>query len=452
MRYLFFSVILLTSTLLSFSQTFKVDTIQFSGNIEKRINVVILGDGYQSSEMETFTIDAQNFFNEWFRQSPFQEYKNFFNVFTIEVPSNVSGASLDPDNLIDNYFGSAFNSYGIERLLVPKRSSKVVTVLANNFPEYDQVIMLVNSTKYGGSGGWIATASTHSSSGEIAIHEIGHSFSHLSDEYWAGEQYASEKPNQTKESNQELVKWKNWLNINEVGIYEYESPGEGWFRPHQQCKMRSLFKPFCPVCGEQIFETIYNFTSPVLNYFPVNTDYVFTNSEETFTLDLLKPEPNTLKIEWTLNGKPISGNTDSLKLLKSTLNKGINNLQVTVSDTASLSKKVIKETSKEEIINWSIENLSTGIEKNELGNNDFHIYPNPTTGKINITFFNKKQTTNLLEVYTTDGRLVRKINLGKRNSGKQIVSVDLFSIQENILFLKLISNDTTEVKKVFLKR
>src|SRR5258708_7869266 len=82
------------------------------------------------------------------------------------------------------YFGSTFNYAGIDRLLVPVNSSHIYSVLANNFPQYDQVFVVVNSTKYGGSGGFAATASINSSSAEIAIHEMGHSFAALRDEYW----------------------------------------------------------------------------------------------------------------------------------------------------------------------------------------------------------------------------------------------------------------------------
>jgi hypothetical protein len=82
---------------------------------------------------------------------------------------------------VDNYFGSAFDSYNIHRLLVPTKTFAINNVLATNVPNYDQVVILVNSPYYGGSGGQFATSSTHTSANEIAIHEIGHSFVGLID-------------------------------------------------------------------------------------------------------------------------------------------------------------------------------------------------------------------------------------------------------------------------------
>ena len=450
MKYIYILAFLITSYLSGFSQTFQVDTIFYSGGIEKQINVVILGDGYQQSEMDTFKNDALTFSNNWFQQTPFQEYKNFFNVFTINVPSNVSGAATDPDDIIDNYFGSSFNYGGIQRLLFPTKQSKVITVLANNFPAYDQVIMLVNSPIYGGSGGWVATASTHSSSSEVAIHEIGHSFSNLGDEYWAGSQYASERANRTEESNTELIKWKDWLNYNEVGIYEYEPPGKGWYRPHQSCKMRYLFNPFCSVCTEQIFETIYNFTSPLNGFSPLDTNFTFTNSEQSFLLDLIEPNPNTLQIEWILNGDLIENNIDTLRVSQSELIQGINNLVVTVRDTSALSRKKTKGSLKEKSVRWTIEKLSTEIEENNNLIDFFNVYPNPSSGKITIDFRTETSANNVIEIFTVEGKLLRKLNVVNQSPGNNSVSLDLSSVQENVLIIKLISESKTETRRLIM--
>ena len=93
--------------------------------------------------------------------------------------------------------------------------------LAKNFPNYDQVCILANTPYYGGSGGSYATTTLNTASNEIYAHEIGHSFAALSDEYYAGDGYAGERVNMTKETNPLLVKWKNWMNINGIGIYQH---------------------------------------------------------------------------------------------------------------------------------------------------------------------------------------------------------------------------------------
>lgn len=147
-----------------FSQVFPVDTIQYKGDPAKRINLVILGDGFQANELQAFDQAAQNFSTALFQERPFAEYVNYFNVFSIRVPSVESGAD-HPANATDvtepvfpmadvnTAFGASFDAYGIHRLLVPFDVNLINTVLATNFPNYDQVVVLVNSPEYGGNGG-----------------------------------------------------------------------------------------------------------------------------------------------------------------------------------------------------------------------------------------------------------------------------------------------------------
>ncbi|PVY42351.1 M64 family metallopeptidase [Pontibacter virosus] len=263
--------LVLCSVLLAQAQKFEVDTILYNGPSDKYINFVFLADGYQANELGKYMEDVKGTVDGIFSKPPFRENKGFFNVFAIKVPSKQSGASHPgtandegnsnhPVAKVDNYFGSTFDYGGIHRLLVPTNNMAISAVLANNFPEYDQVFVLVNSTYYGGSGGTYATSSTNVQSKEIAIHEIGHSFANLADEYWAGSQYARERPNMTQTSSSETVKWKQWLNNTGVGIYPYEE-SPTWYRPHQRCNMRYLSTiheviHFCMVCNDAITKRI----------------------------------------------------------------------------------------------------------------------------------------------------------------------------------------------------
>ena len=74
------------------AQVFEVQTLKLSGDTDKRINLVILSEGYQTSEFPQFITDATSFINAMFSQSPFLEYANYFNVYAIKVPSNQSGS------------------------------------------------------------------------------------------------------------------------------------------------------------------------------------------------------------------------------------------------------------------------------------------------------------------------------------------------------------------------
>lgn len=369
----------------AFGQKFKVDTLLMNGPIDQRVNYVFIGDGYKATELTKFIKDAQDLIDDLFSQSPFNEYEAYFNAFAISVPSNESGAALNPNNPIDNYFGSTYGYAGIDRLLVPVKSNRVTSVLADNFPAYDQVFMVVNSTKYGGSGGWVATSSTHYSAPEIAIHEIGHSFADLRDEYWAGSQFAREKANMTQVSDPKKVKWKNWIGTNQIGVYAYPNPGQNWYRPHQQCKMQYLGTPFCGVCKETIVEKVLSLTEPILGYSPTMDSAVSLNDTVNFELDLLKPDPNTLKLSWSMNDTIDLGNAEKLELKNEDVPLGESELTVSVFDETALSKKDNAINYRFYTLTWDLtKDFSVNIGSPKKQEFNISVYPNPATNSINI--------------------------------------------------------------------
>jgi len=355
MRTFFILALTFLTSYYAIAQQFEVETIQMNGSKDKLINLVVLGDGYTQSQLNQFVNDARNTTNAFFAEPPFSYYKNYFNVFAIKVPSNVSGAANDPSHLIDNYFGSTYNYYyGIERLLYPTHLSKVMTVLANNFPEYDHVAMIVNDARYGGGGGWLAAFSTHSSSMEIFLHEFAHSFADLADEYWAGPQYADEKINMTQNTNLTTLKWKNWYGSNNIGLYPFqESPT--WYRPHQNCKMQYLGSRFCSVCSEGIVEHIHTLVSPLHSYSPVSNNVVYKASPLTFSLNLIAPNPNSLRTEWNLNGSLFKLNSDEITISATDLRQGMNQLSVRIEDATNLLRIDNHQSIHSSVINWNID-------------------------------------------------------------------------------------------------
>ncbi len=365
------------------AQRFEVDTVSMTGDLSDRINMVFLGDGYRDSEMEKFSADVKWMINALFSKPPYSNYKSYFNCFSIKVPSEVSGAAEDPSSLINNYFGSTFNYAGIWRLVVPTRTNRINTVLANNFPRYDQVFMIVNDSRYGGSGGWIATTTTHTDGPEICIHELGHSFAGLSDEYWAGPQYARENVNMTAINDTGRVKWKRWLTYKQTGIYSHtESPS--WYRPHQNCEMRYLNRQFCPVCTEATVGRILDLVSPLTGFTPSEEGFEFT-VDTIFSLDLLKPEPNTLMTNWILNGDTVSHNTDTYRLIRTSLNPGVNHLSCFILDTTAK----MRDSSHTQVhlskVNWTIDNMSSGIGQQPVEEKiTLAVWPNPASDQIHL--------------------------------------------------------------------
>ena len=409
-----------------FAQQFDVDTITMTGSINDRINLVFLSDGYQENELDKFIEDVQWMEDALLGKSPYKEYRAYFNSFAIKVPSNVSGAAEDPSALIDNYFGSSFNTSGIWRLVVPHRSSRAQSVLRDNFPQYDQAIMVVNESRYGGSGGWLATSTTNSSGPEICIHEIGHSFAGLADEYWAGPQYAREKVNMTQETDREKVKWKNWLDYRSVGIYSHEEE-TSWKRPHQNCEMRFLNREFCPVCQETITDKILDMTSPIVSYYPPEDNFIHAEPEIEFSVNLLGPAPNTLNIRWTLNTDSIAGNVDTLRFPSSRLAPGENKVVAFILDTTKYIRLSSHSRSHQHKIIWDFEHSSSGIEIGKIHKErlDLDIYPNPAVDMVNINGNLSYSSKMGIDLISQDGKVIQLSDDSMKPSGEFNMRFDI---------------------------
>ena len=163
------------------------DIVVNHGLPSRRWNLVVLGDGYRTSELIKYRYDVQNFIDKLKDTKPFDELWNAINIYRIDVSSTDSGAD-DPvacggtGATPATYFDATFCGNGIQRLLIVNNTT-AMQVASDRVPEWDMILVLVNSTVYGGSGGAVATSSTHPSASEIVIHEIGHTAFGLADEY-----------------------------------------------------------------------------------------------------------------------------------------------------------------------------------------------------------------------------------------------------------------------------
>jgi IgA Peptidase M64/Secretion system C-terminal sorting domain len=335
---------------IALSQTFPVQTILDNGLPNKRIKLVFLGDGYTSLEQVNFISRVEGFAVYMFTQPPFSNYKDFFNVYAIKVPSNESGADHPDDAtdenplqsqpvlVADTYFDVTFDYANIHRLVYPKNNQAVFDVLTANFPTYNQGFIFSNSTYYGGAGGTFATSTVNIASDEIAIHEIGHSFGGLADEYKIGGQ--GERPNRTKiltplPVDPATIKWKNWLGSEDIGVFPIGI--EDWYRPHENCKMQVLDVPFCAVCKEAFIDKIYSLVTPIYSYLPASTSPSISTTTN-FSTNLTLPIPNTLTTEWKLNGATVATGSDNVDINPATLPVGNSTLTIFVTDQTPLSR------------------------------------------------------------------------------------------------------------------
>lgn len=266
------------------------------GSPAKRFNLVLVAEGYQQSEMAQFAADAQQFTNHLFNTPPFDELQCAINVYRVDVASTDSGAD-DPvacggsGATPATYFDASFCNSGIRRLLLVDVGA-VQNVVNAQVPQWHQIIVIVNSSIWGGSGGSIAATSTAPSWENIAIHELGHAVFGFADEYeyWEGcgidtdrDNYTGgepSEPNVTIDTNRTTIKWRNLIlattpipttsnanctqcdpqpspvPVGTVGVFEgaryYHC---GIYRPEFNCMMRNL-SPFCAVCHQSIRRTL----------------------------------------------------------------------------------------------------------------------------------------------------------------------------------------------------
>ena len=458
-RYIVFIILSLISNILK-GQVFKVDTILFNGPADKRINLVYLGDGYTSVELNKYINDVRNINNLMLNTFPLSQYKKYFNVFAIKVisvqsgikhagnASDCPGVNNHPVSNPNNFFGTQFDFAGIHRLVVPDNYGLINNVLATNFPMYDQALIVANTGYYGGSGGTYATSTTNSSAAEIMIHEIGHSFAFLADEYWAGTQFARERPNMTALNDPLSVIWKNWLGTPNIGIYNH-SGDAGWFKPSSNsCKMEALAYAFCSVCSENFIERFHTLTQPIESFTPDNKTTIPRSGTIKFKVNSLTPSPNTLKNSWKLNGTVINNNIDSIVINTSSLNSGSHTLQYTVSDTSTFSRADNHADLHTYNIIWNI-STATGISQPELVESSLRLYPNPANQFLNVSLKLGQPSKIGLRILSLDGKELYTIASRNYSEGNQQINIDLnkAKIYEGTCVFQMIINGNMITKE-----
>lgn len=419
LRYSFCLLLALLLSRLSTAQVFPVDTLIKTGPPSQRINIVFLSDGYQAAQLPQFVNDARTMANYLLTQSPFREYRNYFNVFAVRVPSVDAGAGHPrtapdctsmPIATVNNYFGSTFDQNNIHRLVVATRRSAVSSVLAGSFPLYDQAFVLVNSTEYGGAGSTAyATFSINSSARETCAHEIGHSFANLADEYWAGAGYARERPNMTAQTSPTLVRWAPWVNTGGVGVYPHvEDPT--WQRPHQNCKMRYLGAPFCAVCSETLVERIHTLAPPLQSFSPGTYTITDPVAAVPFSVTLLAPTPNTLRVNWRRDGNLIARNTSQVTVPAAQLNTGTHVIRAEITDTTAFVRTASHLTLHTYVQEWTVQNTATGT-RMQAATFEYQLaaYPNPVANDLTLSYKLGRTAPVTVTVFDAAGRRVRTV-------------------------------------------
>jgi hypothetical protein len=160
-----------------------------NGDPHTKVDVVILGEGYTEQEISKFEKDLKRYASLLVSHEPFKSHKNSFNVYGVLKPSEESGTDEPGAGIYKNTaINSTFYSLGSERYLLTE-DNKTMRDLAAHVP-YDAIFIMVNTPRYGGGGiyNFFCTfVSDNQFSDYVFLHEFGHSFGGLADEYYTSD-------------------------------------------------------------------------------------------------------------------------------------------------------------------------------------------------------------------------------------------------------------------------
>ncbi len=198
----------------------KVYRSHVSGHPSTALDIVILGDGYSVAEQGKFEKDLKRFVDIFLGHEPFKRHQSKFNIYGVFHPSEESGIDEPGANIYKrNLLGTRFYSLGSERYILTEENKTMRDLAAHVL--YDAIYIMCNSPRYGG-GGIYNLYSTFTSdnqfSGYVFLHEFGHSFAGLADEYYTSDVAYNEfypegiepaEPNLTRLMDPANLKWKH---------------------------------------------------------------------------------------------------------------------------------------------------------------------------------------------------------------------------------------------------
>ena len=270
-------------------------TLWEGGPVEKAIDIVILSEGYTAAQEDKFWADAARARDALLGHEPFTSRAGDFAIRAVFAPSQGDGPSIPHLGKWNNTLAdSHFDTFYSERYLTTSAMQKVYDALGT--VPFEHIVVLVNTPVYGGGGIYNSITimgSDHPTFKQVLVHEFGHAFGGLGDEYFYGEQTETPYPADTEPWEPNLTtlkdfasKWQDllpegtpvptpvdsleqqdvrkiWNTLSpeqksllnrRVGVYEgagYQA--HGVYRPVQECRMKiNECEEFCPVCARAL--------------------------------------------------------------------------------------------------------------------------------------------------------------------------------------------------------
>lgn len=258
--------------------------VHYSGDPNVRLDIVFIPEGYMKDEMEKFHKDCQHFAEYLFEYSPFKENEDKINIWGVDAPSSESGTDIPGKGIWkQTLLNTKFFTFDSERYMMTTDYFTVCDVAAN--APYDQIYILVNTSKYGGGSiynFYNETAVDNKLSKQIFVHEFGHGLAGLADEYGNDTTYQNMYPSDVEpwEANITTLvhfdnKWKKLVDPqtpvptpsddkykNKIGAFEGGGyVAKGVYRPTFNSIMNSFSSnEFNKVCKDAL-QKVINFYS-----------------------------------------------------------------------------------------------------------------------------------------------------------------------------------------------
>ena len=245
-------------------------TLQQATDTTRCIHVAYVAEGYRQDEMDNFLEDCKIAMKSLFEHEPFRQMQERFNMVAVLSPSEDSGTSEPNKGIWKNTaLASHFDTFYSNRYLTTLHLKRLHDVLSG-IP-YEHIIILVNTDRYGGGGIYNSYNLTYTKGEQfrpVVVHEFGHSFGGLGDEYPYGNDdpmYFPDtepwEPNLTTKCDFN-GKWEGLVSEGKAGLIEgggYLS--KGVWRGFDNCRMRTNEEPeFCLVCKEALIRMIDFYT------------------------------------------------------------------------------------------------------------------------------------------------------------------------------------------------
>ena len=290
--------------------------LHITGPAHERVDLVFLAEGYTADQEEKFTRDAKRMTDYLFSIAPYKAAKPRFNVRGVFRASVEAGTDQPNEHVFHNtVLNASFNTLGIDRYLLLEENHRMHQMAAR--VPYDTIVVLVNSTVYGGGSiclDFCVCSADSSASALVFAHELGHGLAYLADEYVGNVSYSDMypegvepvEPNITRQLDRDQIKWRAFLTkevalptrsqVNPPGGNQVNPPGgnqvnppsgnqvnptggnivgafegggylaKGMYRSQQKCWMGSNEPStgFCAACSHAIEQMIDYYSPPVL--------------------------------------------------------------------------------------------------------------------------------------------------------------------------------------------